>query len=138
MDFTLTARFVVGGHTIEAPSTITYSSVVSRDSVRLAFTIAALNGVDVMSCNLENAYLNAMCRKMIWFEGGTKCGEDKGKVLIIVRALYGIKYARSSWRAELAQVLKDLDFVSTLSDSDIWIREAVREDGFKYYEMTCH
>ena len=71
MDFTRKARFVAGGHTTEAPSSITHYSVVSRDSVQLAFTIAALNGVDVMSCNLENTYLNAMCRKKIWFKGGT-------------------------------------------------------------------
>ena len=31
--------------------------------------------------------------------------------------------------------MKDLDLVSTLADPDIWIREAVHEDGFKYYEM---
>ena len=68
------------------------------------FTIAALNGVDVMSCNLDNAYLNAMCCEKIWFEGGTECGEDKGKVLIVVRVLYGIKPAGLSWRAALAQV----------------------------------
>ena len=91
MDFTRKARFVAGGHTTEALSSITYSSVVSRDSFRLAFTIAALNGVDDFSCDLENAYLNAMCRKNIWFEGRTECGEDKGKVLIFVRALYDLK-----------------------------------------------
>ena len=50
-----------------------YSSVVSRDSVRLASIIAALNDVDVISCDLENAYMNAMCHEKIWFEGGTKC-----------------------------------------------------------------
>ena len=44
---------------------------MSRESVRLAFTIAYLNGVDVMSCELENVYMNA-----IWFEGRTECGED--------------------------------------------------------------
>ena len=135
MDFTRKARFVEGGHTTEDPSSMMYSSVVSRESVRLAFTIAALNSVDVMSCNLENAYLNAMCREKIWFEGGTECGEDKGKVLIVARALYGLKYVVSSWRSALAQVLKDLDFVSTLADLDVWIRETVREDGLKYYEM---
>ncbi len=27
------------------------------------------------------SYLNAMCNKKIWFEGGLKCGEDKGKVI---------------------------------------------------------
>ena len=34
-----------------------------------------------------------------------------------------------------SNVLKDLDFVSTLGDPDVWIREAFYEDGFKYYEM---
>ena len=33
MDFTRKARFVAGGHTTEAPSPITYSSVVSHDSI---------------------------------------------------------------------------------------------------------
>ena len=135
MDFTRKARIVAGGHTTEALASIMYSSVVSRDIFRLAFTIAALNGVDVMPCNLENAYLNVMCRNKIFFEGGTKCGEDKGKVLIVVRALYGLKSGGSSWCAAIAKVLKDLDFVSTLDDTDVWIREAFREDGFNYYEM---
>ena len=43
MDLTRKARFVAGGHLTETPASITYSSVVSRDSVRLAFLIAALN-----------------------------------------------------------------------------------------------
>jgi hypothetical protein len=33
MDFTRKARFVAGGHTTTAPATMTYSSVVSRDSI---------------------------------------------------------------------------------------------------------
>jgi len=86
MDFTRKVRFVAGGHTTKAPSSITYSSVVSRDSVRLGFLIAALNGVDIMACDLENAYLNAPCKEKIWFEGGAECGENKGKVLIVIRA----------------------------------------------------
>ena len=56
-------------------------------------------------------------------------------MLIFVRALYGLKYAVFSWRAALSQVLKDPDFVSTLSDPDVWIQEEVRKDGFKYYEI---
>jgi hypothetical protein len=84
MDFTRKAWFVAGGHTTEAPSSITYSSVVSRDSIHLAFLIAALNDINIMSCDLENAYLNAPCREKIWFEGGIECGEDQGKVCVIV------------------------------------------------------
>ena len=65
MDFTRKSRFVAQGYTTEAPSVITYSSVVSRDSVRLDFMIAALNGLDIMSCDMENAYLNATNREKI-------------------------------------------------------------------------
>ena len=31
--------------------------------------------------------------------------------------------------------MKDLDSVSTLADPYVWIREAVREDSLKYYEI---
>ena len=45
MDFTQKARFVAGGHTTETPVSLTYSSVVSRDSVRLLMMAAALHDV---------------------------------------------------------------------------------------------
>jgi Reverse transcriptase (RNA-dependent DNA polymerase) len=135
MDFTRKARFVAGGHTTEAPTSLTYSSVVSRDSVRLGFLIAALNGVNIVACDLENAYLNAPCKEKIWFQGGIECGEDKGRVLVIIRALYGLKSAGNSWRMALAEVLTSLSFESTRADPDVWIRAAVRDDGFGYYEM---
>ena len=135
MDFTRKTRYVAGGHTTVAPPWQTYSSVVSRDSVRLGFLIAALNGLDLIACDLENAYLNAPCREKIWFEGGIECGEDAGKVLIVVRALYGLRGSGSAWRSVLAQALRDLGFESTQADPDVWIRPAVRDDGFEYYEM---
>jgi hypothetical protein len=135
MDFSRKARFCADSHTTEAPASVTYSSVVSRDSVRLAFLIAALNDVDILSCDLENAYLNAPCCEKIWFEGRLECGEDKGKVLIVVRALYGLKSSGASWRSLLADVLSCLGYESTKADPDVWIRKAVREDGFEYYEM---
>ena len=63
MDFTRKARFVAGGHTTDTPGLLTYSSVVSRDSVRLAFLIAGLNDLDVLAGDVTNAYLNAKCRE---------------------------------------------------------------------------
>ena len=79
------------------PSSITYLNVISRDSVCLAFLITALNGIDILSCDLENAYLNAQCREKIWFEGGLECGEDVGKVCIVMCALYSLKSVGTSW-----------------------------------------
>ena len=136
MTFERKARFVAGGHTTEAPASVTHSSVVSRESICLGFLIAALNGVDILAADLQNACLNAPCREKIWFEGGKECREDEGKVLIVVRALYGLKSAGFSWRSEFAQTLRDLGFESTKADPDVWIRAAARNDGFEYYEMA--
>ena len=94
--FTRKARLVAGGHTTDTPVSLTYSSVVSRDTVRIAFLIAALNDLEVMSCDIGNAYLNAPCREKIWCVAGTEFGSDKGKVLHVVRALYGLKSSGAS------------------------------------------
>ena len=92
MDFTRKARFVAGGHMTESPPSLTYSSVVSRESVKIAFLIAALNDLELMSCDIGNAYLNARCREKIWFVAGAECGPDlQGCVCKLVRALYGLK-----------------------------------------------
>jgi hypothetical protein len=65
-DFTRKSRFVANGSTTDAPSSMTYSSVVSRDSIRLMFLVAVLNNLDVFACDIGNAYLNAQCKEKIW------------------------------------------------------------------------
>ena len=65
-NFRCKARLVAGGHMTDTPNTLTYSSVFSRDSVHIALTIAALNELSAMACNIQNAYLTAECRKKIW------------------------------------------------------------------------
>jgi hypothetical protein len=52
-------RMVAGGHMTKAPATLTYASVVSRESVRIALTLAALNDLEVKTADIENAYLTA-------------------------------------------------------------------------------
>jgi hypothetical protein len=98
MDFTRKARFVAGGHMMEAPNSLTYLSVVSQESVKLAFLIAVLNDLDIMSCDIGNAYLNAACREKIWFVAGPECGAElKGKPCKLVRALYRLKSSGAAW-----------------------------------------
>ena len=50
--FTRKELYGAGGHTTDPPSSITYSSVVYRYSVRIAFTIAALNGVEIRAADI--------------------------------------------------------------------------------------
>ena len=44
-------RLVAGGHTTDSPATLTYSSVILRDSVQIELTIVALNELEVMECD---------------------------------------------------------------------------------------
>ena len=48
MDFTRTARWVLDGHKTPDPVGSKYAGVVSRESVRIAFTYAALNDLTLM------------------------------------------------------------------------------------------
>ena len=57
-DFRSKARVVAGGHMAKAPAAVTYASVVSRETVRIALTIAALNEIEVKCGDVMNAYIH--------------------------------------------------------------------------------
>jgi hypothetical protein len=135
-NFRRKARFVAGGHTTDVPSVLTYASVVSRDSVRIALTIAALNGLKLLACDIQNAYLTADCREKIWTRAGPEFGSESGTIFLVKKALYGLKSAGAAFRALLAETLYDLGYVPTKADPDVWLRPAVKVDGFEYYEIV--
>ena len=107
-DFRRKARYVAQGNMTEAPKTLTYASVVSRESVRIALTLAALNDLEVKSADIKNAYLTAPVTEKIWTILGPEFGEDAGKKAIIVRALYGLKSAGAAFRNHLADCMDTL------------------------------
>ena len=74
MDFTRKARLVAGGHLTDPPTEMTYSSVVSRESVRIAFLIAALNDLELIMSDVGNAYLNAPTKEKVCSTAGKGMG----------------------------------------------------------------
>jgi hypothetical protein len=135
MDFTRKARLVASGHTTKTPASTTYSSVVLRISVRIAFMFAAPNDLDILAADVGNAYLNANCREKIWTIAGPEVGLKAGTAMIIEEALYGLKTSGAAWRALLASLLTELGYESTKVDPNVWIRPAVKPNRFEYYEM---
>ena len=69
-DLTRKARYVGGGHLTQVSPSLSYSSVVSQDSVRIMFLVAALNDLDVKMCDIGNTYLNAETRERLCFTAG--------------------------------------------------------------------
>ena len=58
-DFTRKARWVLDGHKTLDPIGSTYAGMVSRESLCIALTYAALNDLDIIAVNIWNAYLQA-------------------------------------------------------------------------------
>jgi hypothetical protein len=130
IDFTQKARFVAGGHVTEPPTSITYSSVVARDSICIAFLITALNDLDILSADIGNAYLNAYTKEKVHTTYGPEFGpQHLGRIAIIQRALYGLKSSGAAWRAHFAGTLQDMGFKASYADPDVWIVKDYRKRG---------
>ena len=114
------ARLVAGGHMTETLATLTYSSGVSHDSVWIALTLAALNDLQVMSCDIQNAYLTADCREKIWMYAGPEFGLEQGSIMFVKKVLYGLKSSGAAFRAHLAKTLHNIGFCPTRADPDVW------------------
>jgi predicted hotdog family 3-hydroxylacyl-ACP dehydratase len=128
------ARYVAGGHQTEPTKDMTFASVVSRDSIRIAFLVAALNDLEILSADVAGAYLNAKAKEKVYTTAGKEFGPDKeGRPVIITRALYGLRSSGRAWRDHMAATLRDFGYSSCKADPDVWMRPKTKPDGFQYW-----
>ena len=57
------AHLIAGGHMTETLVVLTYMSVVYRDNVCIALTIATLNDHQVKASDVQNAFLMTPCKE---------------------------------------------------------------------------
>ena len=137
MDFTRKARWVKDGHKTPTPEQSTYAGVVSRESVRIALTYAALNNINVAAADIKNAYLQAPSSEKHYIVCGGEFGlENIGKKALIRRALYGGKSSGADFWKHLRTCMDHLGFESCKADPDIWMRAAQKDDGTSYWEYV--
>jgi hypothetical protein len=140
LDLVRTARFVAGGHQTDPLKESVYSSFISCNSVRLAFLIAALNDLEILSADVQNAYLNAPTKEKIYTTVGPELGQGKeGRPVMIVRALYGLRSSKTRRHDHLAATFWEASFKACKVDANVWMRPAIKADGSKYYEyVLCY
>jgi hypothetical protein len=56
---------VAGGHMTGVPTIMTYASVVSRETICIALTLAALNDLEVKVADTLNAYITALIKEKV-------------------------------------------------------------------------
>jgi hypothetical protein len=109
MDFTWKARFVANGAKTPDLTSSTFAGVVSKETVRIAFAYASLNGLNLFAADIRNAYLQVPITEKYW----TRCGPEFGpelqdNVVYIVRALYGTKCEGRDFRNHLRECMEML------------------------------
>ena len=77
----------------KAPAIIVYASIVSREKVRIALVVTALNDLEVKLGYIFNAYIQAPVTEKVWATLGLKFDKDARNTAVIIRALNGLKLA---------------------------------------------
>ena len=118
------ARLVAGGNWTEPDGTDIYSGVVSNEAVRMGLFLAQHNDLDVMVGDIGNAYLHSYTQEKIYTVAGPEFGRHQGRILKIIKALYGLRTSAARWHEKLASDLRKLGWKPTRYDSDFWYRDA--------------
>ena len=124
------ARLVAGGNVTQLAREDIYSGVVGLETVRLGMFLAELNGLSCCAADIGNAYLNGTTKEKVYIVAGSEFGELQGRVLIIVRALYGLRTSAAVFWAHLSVTLQQLGYKQSKADPNLWIR--LHNDHYEY------
>ncbi|MEL7079570.1 MAG: reverse transcriptase domain-containing protein, partial [Cyanobacteria bacterium J06582_2] len=118
------ARLVAGGHLTPGNNVDSFSGVVSLKSMRIAILIGEMNGLNSMVGDVGNAYLEAYTKERVYIVAGPEFGELEGHILIIVKALYGLRTSGARYHEKFADTMRDMGFTQCKADADVWMRDA--------------
>ena len=128
-------RLVLGGHrTDDVPDVEVYSGVVSMDTIRTAFVIAAKNNLQVCAADVSTAFLYGKTREKVAIRAGPEFGDDAGKVMIVEGSCHGLKTSAARFHEKLSEKLRKMGFTPSKADFDLWMRP--KGDHYEYL-ATC-
>ena len=118
------ARLVAGGHLTPDPIESIYSGVVSIRSLRLVVFLAKLNNLEVWGADIGNAYLEAKTKEKLYVVAGSEFDELEGHILVIYKALYGLKSSGLRWSQKIHDIMFNMGFSPCKADPCVWLRKA--------------
>jgi len=96
--------------------------------------LAKLNGMVAHATDIGNAYLEATTKEKVCIKAGPEFGPLEGHLLIIFKALYGLRSSGLRFSELLAACLKELGFKPSFCEPEIYMRK--NEDGLWEYVAT--
>lgn len=86
--------------------------------------------------NIGDTFVAAPCIEKVYARTGVEFGDQKGCIIIIHKALYGLKSSARAFWLFLAGHLCGLGFKPTRYNRDVWIR--LRDEKFDYNYMCTY
>lgn len=127
----LRARLVANGqrqqHGLDYSETFAPTSNMS--TIRTVLAMAAQQDWEIHQVDIKSAYLHAEIKEDIYMRappGYLKQG-DEGKVLKLLRCLYGLKQAGFEWSEELASVFLKIGFTRSQIDQAVYFKRSDNE-----------
>ena len=96
------ARLVAGGHLTDVPLESVYSGVVTLRGFRFIVFMGELYEYELWATDIGNAYLESFTREKVYIIAGPEFKDRQGHILIIKKALYGIRTSGKMWNERLA------------------------------------
>ena len=93
--------------------------------------LAELNDLDTCATDIGNAYLEAQMKEKVCFIAGKEFGELAGNLLIIDKALYGLRTSGLRLNDKFSDCLLEMGFTPCKAEPDIWMR---LNEEYKVYE----
>ena len=75
------------------------------DTVRIGFFLGELYGLSCCACDIGNAFLYGKTKEKVYTTAGPEFGEKlRGKNLIFVKSLYGLKTSAARFHEHLSRI----------------------------------
>ena len=104
------ARLVADGRLTPDQVDSIYSGVVSTRSLRLTIFLSKSNNMRVWGADIGNAYLEATTNQKLYIVTGPEFEELQGHILVIHKALYGLKSSGLRLSQRIHDVMLQLNF----------------------------
>ena len=105
------------------------------DTIRIGFFIGELLKLLCCATDVGNAFLYGLSREKVYLIAGKEFGEGLlGRLMLVVKGLYGLKTSAARFQEHLADILRSLGFSPSKPDSNFWYRDC----GDHYEYCACY
>ena len=97
-----------------------FAPVVSKNTLRLLLSLAAVNDWDINQLDVETAFLYGDLEEEIYMEAPTGSSYPKGTILRLFKSLYGLKQSPRQWNKKLDDFVRSREFVPCKLDPSVY------------------